>query len=63
MSGLKEYQIVCNYGMWGEILTNIKDAQKDLDYCRKEYNDRDAFHIEERDVSAWREYREGDEGG
>lgn len=52
----KEYRIVGKWGMWGDILCSIEDAEKDLQYCIEKYQGQDQFHIEERDVSKWRGY-------
>lgn len=49
----REYRIVGNYGQWGEILSTLEDAEKDLGYCRDEYQDRDHFVIEVREVGDW----------
>lgn len=63
---MKEYRLVGKYGQWGEI-DDLKYVQKDLAYCTAEYAERIAageeeFHIEERDVTEWRNLEEEDPG-
>lgn len=54
---MKEYRLVGKQGPWGDIVSEsfLDTIESDLAFCNEQYAGQDEFHIEERDVSEWKE--------